>query len=665
MDFFAAQDLARSRTRRLVVLFALAVIAIIASTSAFLFVLFEFERFVPDGLDDASSAEKTALWGNVVAQHLDVFGIVAAATLGVVGLASLYKWMQVRAGGHVVAEMMGGVRVNPSTTEPFERRLVNVVEEMAIASGIPLPAVYVLPHEESINAFAAGLTTSDAVVAVTRGCLEKLSRDELQGVVAHEFGHVLNGDMKLNVQLIALLHGILFIALLGRVVLRMSLRSGGSRRGGKNGGSAVLAMLGAGSALAVIGYAGFFFGRLIQAAVSRQREYLADASAVQFTRNPVGLAGALKKIGGFSLGSKMTNPRSTEISHALFAQGFRTTFVGLMATHPPLPERIRAIEPSWDGTYGEAPRREVALREARESEARGSGPARRASHQAAVAGLSLSTGATSLAFSPERAIAEVGTISETNVARAKELRASIPEALLDAAHDASKAPALIYGLLLSREDEGIRDGQLSLVSQEAESGSAATLKPLLAELSGLDPAHRVPLVQIALPTLKSLPGGALDRFFHVIHGLVHFDGHVDAFEFALQKLLVHHLRLAARPTDAKVSVRSLAEVAREVGMLLSFLAHLADTEDDVASSFAAGVGRLPTLAHTLALAPRSAGFDAIHDALETLDHASLDIRRQVLDAAAHTIGGDGTITIEEADLLRTIASVLDCPMPPL
>jgi Zn-dependent protease with chaperone function len=659
MDFFAAQDLARSRTRRLVVLFGLAVVAIIASTSAFLFVLFEFERFVPDGVDDVGASDRAVNWGNVVAEHVDVFGIVAAATLGVVGLASLYKWAQVRAGGHVVAEMMGGVRVNPSTTEPFERRLVNVVEEMAIASGIPLPAVYVLPHEDSINAFAAGLTTSDAVVAVTRGCLEKLSRDELQGVVAHEFGHVLNGDMKLNVQLIALLHGILFIALLGRIVFRMALRSGGSRRGGREGGSAVLAMLGAGSALAIIGYAGFFFGRLIQAAVSRQREYLADASAVQFTRNPGGIAGALKKIGGFSRGSKMSDPRSTEISHALFAQGFRTTFVGLMATHPPLPERIRAIEPRWDGAYRDAPERAAALREAREGEARAPSRRRAAAHVAPAGGVA------PLAFSPERAITAVGTISEASVARARALWAAIPEPLLDAAHDAPGAPALVYGLLLSRDDARVRDGQLALVSSEAEEGHAATLKPLLTALDSLDPMHRVPLVQIALPTLKVLSGAALDRFLHVVHELVHFDGHVDAFEFALQKLLVHHLRLAARPTDAKVSVRSLPGVAREASTLLSFLAHLAGTEEDVARSFAAGVGRLPTLAHTLTLAPRSAGFDAIHDALETLEHASLEIRRQVLDAAAHTVGGDGSVTAEEADLLRVIASVLDCPMPPL
>jgi Zn-dependent protease with chaperone function len=666
MDFFAAQDLARTRTRRLVVLFGLAVLAIITSTSVLAFVALEHERFFPI---DGEAPATTEAWGRVFLEHLDVFGLIAAGTLAIVGFSSLFKWAQVRGGGHVVAEMMGGRLIDPRTTDPFERRLMNVVEEMAIASGIPLPAVYLMPEEASINAFAAGLTTSDAVVAVTQGCLEKLSRDELQGVVAHEIGHVLNGDMKLNVQLIAILHGILIFAILGRIIIRTAFYSSGSRRSSRNNGGGVIAMVAAGVALVVIGYAGFFFGRLIQAAVSRQREYLADASAVQFTRNPRGIAGALSKIGGYSRGSKMSHPRSTEVSHALFAQGFRSSFIGLLATHPPLPDRIRAVDPSWSGEFAEAPERDAALREIRaDAKARPHASAQSLGSRVAVGGDRGPRAATvgaMMAFSPERAVAEVGAITEANVSRARALRDAIPEPLLDAAHDEEAAPALVYGLLLARDDARMRDGQLALLSRDADAVAVKAVKPLLPHLPNLDPAHRLPLIQIALPTMRSLTGPALDRFFDVIHSLVHYDGHVDAFEFALQKMLVHHLRLAAHPTSAKVNLRSLPEVAREVSMLLSVLAHLAESEDDVARSFAAGVARLPTIAHQLRLAPKPEGFDAIHDALETLDHTSLGIRKKVIDAAAHTIGADGSITLEEADLLRAISSVLDCPMPPL
>lgn len=659
MDFFAAQDQARARTRRLVFLFTLAVLAIIASTSAAVFLILEFDRFAAEGptVDAALST--------VVAEHLDVFALIAVVTLAMVSLAALYKWLQVRAGGHAVAEMLGGVRVDPSTTDPFERRLVNVVEEMAIASGIPIPEVYVLPHEPAINAFAAGLTTSDAVIAVTRGCLEKLSRDELQGVVAHEFGHVLNGDMRLNVQLIALLHGILFIAILGRVVLRMVVHSGGrARRSDKNGGGLVL-LVAAGVLLVVMGYAGYFFGRLIQAAVSRQREYLADASAVQFTRNPAGIAGALKKIGGYSFGSKMVSPQSSEVSHALFAQGFRSGLVGLLATHPPLEARIRAIDPTWEGAYLEAPEHEVALREARATEARHAGVVSQLAASGAAPSAASVAAASSgaAAFSPERAMAEVGNLTEDHVHRAQELRAAIPEVLLEAAHDAHKAPALVYGLLLARDDARTRDGQLALLARDPTFTGAAIVRALVPALAQLHEGHRLPLVQIALPSLHALKGGELDAFFRRVHELVHFDGHVDAFEFALQKLLVHHLRLAADPTRAAVRRATLAEVTERIAALLSFLAHRVGGPEGADHAFAAGASRLPTIADRLRLLPPKEGYDAIHDALEVLEHAPLEVRRLVLDAAAHVVGAGHAQSVEEIDLLRVVASVLDCPMP--
>ena len=246
--------------------------------------------------------------------------------------------------------MLGGRLVNPAQPDPDERKLLNVVEEMAIASGIPVPQVYVLPEEKGINAFAAGHSTSDAVVAVTQGALRLLTRDELQGVIGHEFSHILNGDMRLNLRLMGLIFGILCLAVIGRVLLHV-------RGGGKDKNPLPLL----GLVLVLMGWVGVFFGRLIQAAVSRQREFLADASAVQFTRNPAGLAGALKKIGGLSYGSKLKNAHAGEASHMFFGNGMGGSFLGLMETHPPLAERILALEPDFDGEFPrtvlEVPRR--------------------------------------------------------------------------------------------------------------------------------------------------------------------------------------------------------------------------------------------------------------------------------------------------------------------
>jgi Zn-dependent protease with chaperone function len=364
MDFFEAQARAKKRTSRLVALFSLAVLGTIAA--GYFGAVFLSRQIAESDYRPRSSrysersqlsAFRSQLSPSASLWQPKLFALVTLGTLAVVGLASLYKWHQFSGGGSAVAESVGGRRVDPHTTDLAERRLLNVVEEMALASGIVMPGVFILDDEPAINAFAAGLTTSDAVVAVTRGTLEKLTRDELQGVVAHEFSHILNGDMRLNLRLTSLIFGILVLGLIGRGIISSLGRTRvASSRNSKNSGGLIAAIGAAGLGLLVIGYVGYFFGRLIQAAVSRQREFLADAAAVQFTRNPAGIGGALKKIAGYAMGSSLAHAKSAAIGHFFFAQGFRSTFGGLWATHPPLEVRIRAIEPAFDGKVFDPPK---------------------------------------------------------------------------------------------------------------------------------------------------------------------------------------------------------------------------------------------------------------------------------------------------------------------
>ncbi|HWV58524.1 MAG TPA: M48 family metallopeptidase, partial [Longimicrobiales bacterium] len=330
MDFFQAQESARARSRVLVALFLGAVVAIIVTVYVVIQIVL------------------AATGGMAPGFYPELFAVVAIGTSLLIAGGSGFRTLQLRSGGASVAEMLGGRRVSPDTRDIAERRLLNVVEEMAIASGMPVPAVFVLDAEQGINAFAAGYTIHDAAVAVTRGTLERLDRDELQGVIAHEFSHILNGDMRLNVRLIGLLFGILLLSVVGRGLLRGAAYGGRGRKGG--GGQVALI----GLALTLLGFVGVFFGRLIKAAVSRQREFLADAAAVQFTRNPGGLADALKKIGGATArgGSLVRNHHAEELSHLFFAEGVQRAFAGgALSTHPPLDERIRRIEPNWDGKY--------------------------------------------------------------------------------------------------------------------------------------------------------------------------------------------------------------------------------------------------------------------------------------------------------------------------
>ncbi len=672
MDFFEAQDRARSRSKRLVVLFILAVLGtILASYAAALAILNAAGR--SEQLQrDYWRYQETARWPDGQFHHPwwdpQLFLGIAGATVAIVGFASLFKWSQMRQGGSAVAEMLGGRRVDPKTTDLRERRLMNVVEEMAIASGIPMPAVFILEQEPGLNAFAAGLTTADAAVAVTRGTLDKLTRDELQGVIAHEFSHILNGDMRLNVRITAIVFGILVIGLIGRGLLRSMFYGRVRTRGsGKDKGGGVALLLAIGIALMIIGYIGYFFGRMIQAAVSRQREFLADASAVQFTRNPLGIGGALKKIGGYALGGTVINNHAGEIGHFFFTQAFKSNFGGLWATHPPLNERIRAVEPNWDGKLFDPPEVVDIKNESFATAGFGGGTRYTPEEtfqrvQQAKPDLPPPLPQARMAFSPARAMVDIGALTESHFRRAQVLIQSIPERLRDAVHDTLGAQVVVFGLLLDG-DKAARDAQQAIVEKHAGPEAAAQLAGLRSALSVLHPDARLSLLQLALPALRNLDAAGLDRFATTLDELVHADAQVTPFEYALQKMLLSQLRLAQNPNRA-VQFDSFPAVRNEIAVVLSALARFSPTESERA--FAAGATQLPLLAGQIALLePAACSLEQVDAALDKLAVSSLPIKKRLLVAAAHVIGADGTISPEEGELYRAFAATLDLPMPSL
>ena len=669
MDFFEAQAHAKKRTSRLVWLFALAVIGTVAlSYFVTVFALNAAQNsrtksYRARGRVYYEEAEpaSTGLW------RPQVFLAVAGATVAVVGLASLYKWREYAGGGSAVAESVGGRRVDPRTTDTAERRLLNVVEEMAIASGIPVPAVYLLEDENAINAFAAGLTTNDAVVAVTRGTMEKLSRDELQGVVGHEFSHILNGDMRLNLRIGAIVFGILVIALIGRGLL-WSIRN---IRIGKNTAGVVAALAVSGLALMIIGYVGYFFGRLIQAAVSRQREFLADASAVQFTRNPGGITGALKKIGGYALGSSLQTHKAAEIGHFFFAQGFTSAFEAVWATHPPLVERIRAIDPQFDGKMFDPPKVVDIAKESFATAGFGGGQRYtddEASHRAFAvpAAVPAPRPIIRIAFKPATAIANIGALTEEHFQRAQQLLDAMPAGLRDGSRDPALAPVIIYGLLVDGPPE-IRAKQQQLVETHDGTAAAAALAKLRPALSLVDRAARLPLLQLCLPALRGLDAPALDRFITTLDELVYADGVVTPFEFALQKMLLRSLELGRTPAGAGPQIYSFNAVTTEISIVLSALAHISSEQlDEAGRAFATGATQIKLIETKLAfLNQADCDLGKLDAALDKLATASLPIKQRTLVAAAHVIGADGQVLVSEAEILRAISAALDCPMPPI
>jgi Zn-dependent protease with chaperone function len=552
----------------------------------------------------------------------------------------------------VVAEQLGGRLISPDTTDLSERTLMNVVEEMAIASGTPVPPVYLLEHEDGINAFAAGFTPSEAVIGVTRGAAERLSRDELQGVIAHEFSHILNGDMRLNIRLIGLLHGILLIGMIGYFILRMTAFSGGrGRRSSRDSGNP-LPLLAIGAGLAVVGFFGTFFGNLIKAAVSRQREFLADAAAVQFTRHPAGIAGALKKIGGASAGSSIRSPNAPEASHMFFGRA-TSGLSALFSTHPPLPTRIRRIEPGWDGEFLESAPAPAATAPAPPPRPQGGrGFPFPGGGAAATAGLA-------------GAMAHIGEPSTDHIDYAARLIQNLPAAITMAAHEPYGARAVVYALLLDRDAE-LRREQLRQLEAAADPGVFEETLRLVPAIVGLAQAARLPVVEIAIPALRTLARDEYLRFKRNVAMLIAADARMELFEWALQRVLLHgldeHHGEASRPGAGS---RALATLQLPCEVLFSALARAGHPDERGAEAAFEHAWRVLELPGTRLLEGEEAGFDALDRALEDLAEAAPKAKRRILEAAAACIAADRQVTVAEGELLRAIAASLGVPMPPI
>ena len=335
-DFQAQQ----ARVRRASVLFVLAFLAMAAAIGVVVGVIAGF-ALAPDGPRGPTAGMTPAGPADLQLDPAVAVGAAGITMLVIVGVA-LVRLITFSGDGARVARALGAEEVTEDTRNPYKRRYFNVVEEMAIAAALPRPRAFVLKHEDGINAFAAGHDPERAAIGITHGALAKLTRQELAGVVAHEMAHIRNRDTRLNMRLMAMVFGLVALYVLGRgFVSSMAFRR---RRGGGRGAAPLLLI---GLALFVLGLLGALFGRILQSAVSRRREYLADATAVEFTRNPVGLANALKKIGATQAGSRVSNSHAEEARHMFFAQA-SASVVGLFATHPPLVDRIRALEPDFE-----------------------------------------------------------------------------------------------------------------------------------------------------------------------------------------------------------------------------------------------------------------------------------------------------------------------------
>jgi Zn-dependent protease with chaperone function len=630
IDFFTRQDYARKLSQRLSWLFFAAVIGTILLVNVLTHVVIvqaEKNVRIRDGNYYSVESDGRSYW------HADKVKIqlyVTLVTLAIIIGGSWYKFRELRGGGYAIAYGLGARPARPDS-DAKERQLVHVVEEMSLASGVPMPEVFVLDNEQGINAFAAGQTQHDAVVAVTRGTLDQLSRDELQGVIGHEFSHILNGDMRINMRMIGLLHGILLIALIGRMVMNTAFHSRSSSQDKNNGNLPIFLF---GLLVLLIGSLGHLFGQLIKAAISRQREFLADASAVQFTRNPHGIGDALKKIGGATHHARIYHPRAAETSHFYFANGLNKAWFSLFATHPPLDERIRRIDPAWSGETPSVPSTTVKSRPA-------------ATHPL-MAG-----------FAAESVVSRIGTVTDEHLEKSTALHAQIPQALLDAAHDAFSARAIILTVLLG-ERNARNLSAYDIIERQNDHALRDEIKRWYKIIIALPAALHSSIITLSLPAISQLSPRQRAPFVQLIQQVAHADGVLDPREYCLTRLIFLHL---SPPPRRQANITSLNDLLAPVQIVLSALVYFGQQKPEqqlAALRIAAGLLQHPQLE---LLPVKQCGPEALDKALAQLPQASPGLKRKIMHAAAHCVSHDCVVGVQENDMLRIIGMIIEVPVP--
>ena len=625
MNFFQWQSDARRKTGLLIALMVLAVLSLVVM-SHLLYVAFQVYKH-----PDIPRTQFLTLKSFVIS-----FGVIGSVVL----VASVIKTMTMASGGgRAVARSLGGHPVDPGTDKFYERRLLNVIEEMAIASGMPAPAVYVLHGEMGINAFAAGYSFNDAVVGVTKGTMQLLSREELEGVIAHEMSHIVNGDMRLNMRLVGIIFGITMLAELGYFMLR----SAGHSRSKESGP----VMLG-GVALMIIGYSGAFFGSIIKASISRTREFLADASAVQYTRNREGLATALQKVGGFAHGSFLESPKAQEASHMMFGRAVSSSLSGMFSTHPPLEKRIRKLAPRWDGTY--------IVPEPVQPDHTSENSKPNTTQQTAAA-MSLA-GAAVVSHS----LNSIGKPVAGHRRHAAALLDKLPVRLVCACRQTNDFPAIAMALLLSDDPKELAI-QVECIRKKFDQTMVARTLELQEDLSKCGVEDQLPVLELALSRVAELTMVQRKQMLSALYRISRADGRTSPLEWSLITIISHYCDKASEGIVIPRRFHSLQPVRDEVILVVSALVAMSGM--DAAQRKICFDQTLGCLNFLDIQMQGKMSYSHLQHALKRLNLLCPEAKQELLTACCACVEFDGQVVPAEAQALRAMALVMECPMPPV
>jgi len=656
MNFFEHQEIARKKSFFLVMLFILALIIIASSTSLIAYLILHNAGITALPFKDWITSRDC----------ISIFGI----TLLVIAGGSFYQLLNLAKGGEAVAKMARGRKVDMNSSAPRERIFINIVEEMSIASGTPMPDLYIMDHEQAINAFVAGYEPTECVLVITQGALETLSRDELQGVIGHEYSHILNGDMRINVRLIAILAGILLFGQIGQFLLRASTnRSGFSRsrtysNRSNNKGSALILFIGL--AMIIIGYIGLFCGRIIKAAISRQREFLADAASVQFTRNPEGIASALYKIANIHDGSRLVSTYHAEdINHLCFSESVKMSLSSLLTSHPPLTERISAIDKSLLVRF-RARKNVQKSQNNKQSKLTQSHSTVHTDNILEKNQLSSSFSNNSVPFTDpiNKPALPVGIVSPAHLDYAIKLLAGIPDDTKNLAHDPVSAKTLLISLMINETASEFHSTAINLLSDTGKASLSASYSAGVNSLiSGITKQQRVPLIEMAIATIKPQSQELKQNLIKDLITLANADSKFTFFEFSLITLVKQQLS-PLHGKKIKSKYHSYKNVTQEIALIIKLFATAASQNQQVREklynhamqSFSAEIKWDN---------PLKAKAENISHALNKLRLISPLLKQPFLESCAECVMADKKVNPREYELLRLVAIVIDCPMPPL
>lgn len=551
-----------------------------------------------------------------------------------------------------IAISLNAKLIPPETDDPEERKLRNVVEEMAIASGISVPDIFLLEDESGINAFVAGYSPNEAIICVTRGAIQLLNRDELQGVVAHEFSHIFNGDMLLNIKLLGWLNGILVISKMGALLRDRSSYSDEDDSYFTRRRADIFGYL-IGLFLYIVGYVGYFFAQIIKSAVSRKREFLADAAAMQFTRNPHALAEALRKIGLLEEQGEIKNPRAIELSHMFFVNGVKKKWYHLFDTHPPLIERIQVIYPRFQWNFPEHITKEE------EESLLGFAPSESGDYSQKTAPLTHETAKQSL-------LETAGMPLQEHLELTQNFIQNLPKSLIDATHDLNMAQALIYGLILIQNKSTI-DSHKQTIKEKDDETVLQRVDSLLPDLENITPRVRMPLIDLSLPILRTMDIQQFSKFKGTIEELIKEESTKTLFDFALSLFIQKHLEPRFYPpAKRQAQIQNIKDVQDDCSAVLTAVARIGDKDENRAKlAFESAIPLLkePTAKFRF-LTKDELKQSPLGKGLATLDKTTLETKHDFLAAALQCISYDKHITPEEIELFRAIADAIECPIPP-